>query len=93
VLIDARSSSAYAEAHLQGAVSLPLGQAQEGIRVLQGNIPKDTTLIVYCSGFGCPDSFDLGVLLLKAGYVDVLVYEGGFPEWRDAGRPLGGEGH
>ncbi len=93
VLIDARSCSAYQTAHLQGAVSLPLGQAQEGIATLQGDVPLDTTLIVYCSGFGCPDSFDLGVLLLQAGYTDVLVYEGGFPEWKDAGRPLAGEGH
>ncbi len=92
ILVDARSSSAYREAHLQGAVSLPLGQAQDGIAGLKADVPLETTLIVYCSGFGCPDSFDLGVLLLQAGYSDVLVYEGGFPEWKDAGRPLGGEG-
>jgi len=46
------------------------------------------TLMLYCSGFGCPDSFDLGERLLAEGYLDVRVYEGGFPEWRDAGLPV-----
>ena len=92
VLIDARNSSAYDKAHLKGALSLPLGQAEKGIAALQTHVAADTILILYCSGFGCPDSFDLGVLLLQAGYTDVLVYEGGFPEWQDAGRPLAGKG-
>ncbi len=92
VLIDARNSSAYEKAHLQGAISLPLGQAKKDIAEFQKSVPADKTLILYCSGFGCPDSFDLGVLLLQAGYTDVLVYEGGFPEWQDAGRPLAGKG-
>ena len=92
VLVDARSRSAYEKAHLQGAVSLPLGDAEDGIAALQDQFSAATTLIIYCSGFGCPDSFDLGVLLLKAGYRDVLVYEGGFPEWQDAGRPVDGKG-
>jgi len=91
VLVDARSHAAYAEAHFPGAISLPLGEVDEKLSVFKGQVPVQTTLIVYCSGFGCPDSFDLGVKLLKAGYQDVLVYEGGFPEWKDAGRPLAGE--
>jgi len=45
-------------------------------------------LILYCTGFGCPDSFDLGVILLQQGYQEVRVYEGGYPEWRDQGRPI-----
>ncbi len=90
VLVDARSRTAYADAHLQGALSLPLGDFDELLPVFKGKVPPVTTLIVYCSGFGCPDSFDLGVRLLKAGYQDVLVYEGGIPEWKDAGRPLEG---
>ena len=47
-----------------------------------------TRLVVYCSGYGCPDSFDLAMRLLAAGYRDVLVFEGGFPAWQDAGLPV-----
>jgi rhodanese-related sulfurtransferase len=31
---------------------------------------------------------DLAKLLMQAGYTAVYVYEGGFPEWRDAGYPV-----
>jgi rhodanese-related sulfurtransferase len=54
-------------------------------------VAKDQIIITYCSGFGCPDSFDLGMTLIDVGYLDVLVFEGGFPEWRDAGLPIAGE--
>jgi rhodanese-related sulfurtransferase len=48
--------------------------------------------VTYCSGFGCPDSFDLGMRLIETGYRDVRVFEGGYPEWRDAGLAVAGEG-
>lgn len=88
VLVDARDADYYQDSHLPGALSLPLGDAGQGIEALKARVPLEHTLITYCNGFGCPDSFDLGLLLLEAGYAEVLVYEGGFPEWRDQGRPL-----
>lgn len=93
VLVDARDPELYRDSHLAGARSLPLGSAQEDLVRFVEQVPLKRTLITYCNGFGCPDSFDLGVLLLKAGYAEVLVYEGGYPEWRDQGRSLeSGEG-
>lgn len=91
LLVDARNSFAYAEQHLPGAVSLPLGEVDDRLGKFLAAVPKDRLLITYCNGFGCPDSFDLGVRLLKEGYRDVRVFEGGFPQWRDAGRPLEGK--
>jgi rhodanese-related sulfurtransferase len=88
VVIDARTIDAYDEGHLPKAIALPLGEMAGLLKVFERNVAKDATLIVYCSGFGCPDSFDVGMRLLEAGYVDVRVYEGGFPEWRDAGLPV-----
>ena len=93
VLVDARSPEAYRDNHLAGAVSLPFAGLEERLAAFKERVPYSRMLIVYCSGYGCPDSFDLGVRLLKEGYEEVMVYEGGFPEWRDAGKPLerGGE--
>ena len=54
-------------------------------------VPRPRTIIAYCSGYGCPDSFDLGVQLLAEGYLDVRVFEGGLPEWRDADLPVARE--
>lgn len=88
MLVDARNIDDYKAGHLKGAISLSLGEVDSKIDSFKEKIPFDQSLILYCNGFGCPDSFDLGVILLRAGYTDVLVYEGGYPEWRDQGRSL-----
>lgn len=88
LLVDARSAEDYREGHLEGAVSLPLGQADVLLEQFKREVPLERTLILYCSGFGCPDSHELGMRLIRSGYTDILVYEGGFPEWRDTGRTV-----
>lgn len=88
VLVDARDGVPYAEGHLPGALSLPLGEVEARLAGFRQQAGVEKTLVVYCNGYGCPDSFDLGVRLLKEGYRDVRVFEGGFPEWRDAGLPV-----
>lgn len=88
LLVDARDRHIYEESHLPGAISLPLGEVVLFLEDFMAKYPRSTPLIVYCNGFGCPDSFDLGVRLLAEGYQQVQVYEGGFPEWRDRGRDL-----
>ena len=90
LLIDARNRADYAESHLAGAVSLPLGELEARLADFAATVPKEKVLIAYCNGFGCPDSFDLGVILLKEGYQQVRVFEGGYPQWRDEGRSLEG---
>ncbi|MBJ6726605.1 rhodanese-like domain-containing protein [Geomesophilobacter sediminis] len=89
LFIDARDRGAFASGHLKGAVSLPLADAkQRGKIALPPRVTPKTTVITYCNGFSCHDSMELGKILLKAGYTTVYVYEGGFPEWRDAGYPV-----
>ena len=86
--VDARDAALYAEGHLPGAVSLPLGEVEPQLPAFRQRIAVDRPLVIYCNGYGCPDSFDLGLRLIEAGYRDVRVFEGGFPEWRDAGLPV-----
>jgi len=89
VIIDARSSANFSEGHLAGAITLPLEEARKTpAQPLKSKLPADATLIVYCNGFSCHDSMDLGKILMHAGYASVFVFEGGFPEWRDAGYPV-----
>ncbi|MFK5925304.1 MAG: rhodanese-like domain-containing protein [Desulfuromusa sp.] len=90
LLVDSRNIDDYQLNHLAGAISLPLGLLGDQLADFKEQVSIDQTLVIYCSGYGCPDSFDLGIRLLTEGYTDVLVYEGGFPEWQDAGRPLEG---
>ena len=91
LLVDARSPELFAEGHIEGAVSLPLAEIEDLLAGFVGRVDQDRPLVTYCSGFGCPDSFDLGVRLIEAGYRDVRIFEGGYPEWRDAGLAVAGE--
>lgn len=88
LLVDARNQQAYRAGHLAGARSLPYAGERTDLAKFRDEVAVDRSLILYCSGYGCPDSFDLGLLLIDAGYTDVMVYEGGFPEWQDAGKPV-----
>jgi rhodanese-related sulfurtransferase len=86
--VDARDEALYADGHLPGALSLPLGDVVNRLASFRQQVAGERTLVLYCNGYGCPDSFDLGVQLIAAGFQDVRVYEGGFPEWQDAGLPV-----
>jgi rhodanese-related sulfurtransferase len=88
VLVDARAAELHADGHLPGALSLPLAEMDQQLEAFRQSVPTDAVIITYCNGYGCPDSFDQGVRLLAAGWRDVRVFEGGYPEWRDAGLPV-----
>jgi rhodanese-related sulfurtransferase len=92
LVVDARSPELFAMGHIDGAVSLPFDEIDAALPHFLDHVSRDRVIITYCSGFGCPDSFDLGVRLIESGYLDVRVFEGGYPEWRDAGLPIAGEG-
>lgn len=90
VLVDARSARSFAKEHIAGALSFPLEEASRQQKPTLKGVNKDALIIVYCNGFSCHDSVELGKLLIKAGYSSVYVFEGGLPEWRDAGYPTAG---
>lgn len=92
LLVDARITELYDLGHIDGAVSLPMAEVDTRLAGFLDDVARDRLIIIYCSGYGCPDSFDLGLLLLEAGFSDVRVFEGGYPEWRDAGLPVTGAG-
>jgi rhodanese-related sulfurtransferase len=88
LLIDARISELYSEGHIPGAVSLPFDESEALLAPFKERTAKQAPVIIYCSGYGCPDSFDLALLLMADGYLNVSVFEGGYPQWRDAGKPV-----
>ena len=88
LVVDARSAASFAQEHIAGAIALPLEEAKKPSFPFQKKLPKEATIIAYCNGFSCHDSMELGKLLMQAGYASVYVFEGGLPEWRDAGYPI-----
>jgi len=89
VIVDARTRADFAGGHIAGAISLPLEEARKSpAHPFGAKLPADAVIIAYCNGFSCHDSMDLGKILMRAGYSAVYIFEGGFPEWRDAGYPV-----
>jgi rhodanese-related sulfurtransferase len=88
ILLDARSRDLYLQEHLPSARNLPWGEIETLLEAFRAEVPVDQPLVAYCSGYGCEDSFHLAQRLLAEGYKDVRVFEGGLPEWQDAGLPV-----
>ena len=88
--LDARDVVVFAGGHIKGARSLPLGEFDTRLPEFLKQVPKTMPLIIYCNGYGCHDSMDLGKKLIQAGYWEIYVFEGGYPEWREAGYPVEG---
>lgn len=88
VFVDARSPASFRKGHIPGAVSFPAEEGDGPFPAFRSAHGPETTLVVYCNGYGCPDSMEVGRRLLGKGYRNVLVFEGGIPEWHDAGYPV-----
>jgi rhodanese-related sulfurtransferase len=71
---------------IPGSRRVPLDQV--GRTVATTRIPTDATIVVYCSGPGCPQSKAAAEKLTAFGYTNVRAFEGGLQAWKDAGRPL-----
>ena len=72
------------EGHIPGAVSLPWSaQLQMPVK-----LPRNKTLILYCSCAHEEDSSDMAAKLSQFGYRDVKVLEGGFLKWTELKYPL-----
>lgn len=90
VFADARRSDVYAEGHIAGALSLPVwedGLAAKITALGKAAMGPDLPLVVYCAGGECEDSHLLAQKLWMAGYRNLRVYTGGYPDWTAQGWP------
>jgi rhodanese-related sulfurtransferase len=80
-LIDVRNPDEYEEAHLAGAVLIPLGELEDRV----DEVPKDTSVYVICAAGG--RSLRATHALVGAGY-DAVSVAGGTKGWVASGRPV-----
>jgi rhodanese-related sulfurtransferase len=85
--IDARLYPLYEDGHVAGAISFPVKDYEKNKSLEKIADLKDKKIIIYCSGKDCPDSGNLAAYLAKEGFVDIEIFEGGWPEWKEAGYP------
>jgi rhodanese-related sulfurtransferase len=86
VLLDVRSPSLYAAAHVPGAINLPHGKMTER---KMAEWPADTLFVVYCAGPHC-NGTDKAALRLGLLGRKVKVMIGGMTGWADEGFAFGG---
>ena len=88
LFVDARSSDNYKEGHIQGAISLPVGQFDERIESFLNRYSPNQSIVTYCSGRTCEDSHHLAQFLSDAGFTHVRIFIDGFPGWESEGYPI-----
>jgi len=86
LFLDARGEKLYKRGTILGSLNLPVNRFQKSIAFLPND--KDANLVSFCNGIKCEKSDELAILLQKAGYTNVLVYKGGYPEWKEKSMPL-----
>ncbi len=84
VLLDVRSSDAYAAGHVPGAVHLPHGKI---IASKMAQYPLDTVFVTYCAGPHCNGAARGAIRLARLGR-PVKVMPGGITGWLDEGFAL-----
>lgn len=85
ILVDVRDEGSYLDAHLAGAILVPLAEVGQSAPQLAS---QGRTIITYCS---CPaeeTSVAAASQLIAQGVDDVLVLRGGIRGWAGAGLPL-----
>ena len=83
--VDARRTKEYVAGHINGAISIsPYEQATlaDKIMRLTEEVPEEAPVVVYCTASAdCEDSALVSRQLQQAGFQNIMIYEGGFPEW------------
>ena len=86
MVLDVRRSAALARdpRGIAGAIPVLLDEVDPQIP----DLPRDTAMLAYCLCSGQASSTRVAQWLLRAGYGDVAVLEGGLPAWEAAGLPM-----
>ena len=87
IFIDAREESDYKSGHIKDAINIPYDY-YEDYEELINSLDIANVYILYCNGTECSLSMDLAELLFNEMLFEkILIFEGGWPEWRDAEYP------
>jgi DNA-binding transcriptional ArsR family regulator len=83
VLLDVRPAGEYEQAHLEGAVSIPIDEIEQRA----DELPEDAEILVYCRGPFCTYS-DQAVDVLREAGLEARRLEPGLPDFERMGAPV-----
>jgi rhodanese-related sulfurtransferase len=84
-LIDGRRTRDYVAGHIPGAISIPAWESpgDKVSALLEKGAVVEAPVVVYCgSSKDCEDSKIVCGVLRNAGFLNLIIYRGGFPEWQ-----------
>lgn len=82
ILLDARTPENYAEGHIPGAHLFFFYNMNEYYPKHEGLLKSSSAILVYCEDLNCDDSEFLANELFSLGHAPILVYRGGFEDWK-----------
>lgn len=87
IFIDARDVEEYNNGHIFSAINIPFDYYDDYEAVLD-SLQTDQLYVIYCNGEECSLSLDLAEYLFnELLFEKVLIYEGGWPEWKNSELP------
>jgi rhodanese-related sulfurtransferase len=90
LLLNVLSSTAFSDKHIPGSINVPVNDSDFVNRVSTLARGRDRKIVVYCGSKECGASHMAADMLTKAGFANVLRYEGGLADWEKAGLPVEG---
>jgi peroxiredoxin/rhodanese-related sulfurtransferase len=88
VVIDVLPADSYAESHIKGSISIPMGELDKKAATLD----KNAKVVTYCASFTCQASTASAKKLMALGFKDVSDYKGGLKDWKEGGLAVEGNG-
>lgn len=89
--LDARRTSLWVQGHIRGAKVISVwedGLAEKVEQLAMFTSDLKLPLVIYCSGGDCRDSHLLAEKLWIAGFRNLRIYTGGYPDWEGRGGPI-----
>ena len=86
IVVDVRNLAAFEQAHIPGALHIPLEELEERDGELDGN----KTIVLYCLSPNDSMSLQGAMILYRLGFTQVSVLKGGIQEWYAEGYPIEG---
>jgi rhodanese-related sulfurtransferase len=90
-IIDARYGDDFARGHLPGAINIPPSEKQGGRLAALASADRSALAVIYCQSDTCPFAGRLARGLTADGFLNLVIYKGGWRDWK-AGHPDGARG-
>jgi len=85
---DAREKRHFQKSHIKGAKAVYFDVSKAEYIVIELPRDKKESLVFYCYGESCANSYEAALAVRKLGYTNVFWFLNGFNEWKEKAYPL-----